>query len=477
MGDPLQRIAVLADDLTGAAASASCLAGAGFGSDVVWGAGLLPPSRSVCVDMRTRDYSADPRRRARSWARRLTGEGFAHLELRMDSTLRGDPAAGLAGLIDGARLADPLVIAVPAFPSAGRVTVGGMQVASIGGGSSRSVDVAALLFGDECTVVRSTWAAAGASALLCELADRVSGGGRRFVLDAANESDLQMIAAALKVLRRGRRPVVTVSPGAWLRHLAPAHSEQGRAAPQDRSGSRGRPGGSDRPGHHRRLAASVAAGGGPGAFGRAASYVLVVLSSPTDLNRLQLEVLQTRTGAWRYDADDVVAGRAPLEWSPPPVVVVDTIRDGAGGDPWAGSAVAARAAQEVLEQGGARGHACRGIVVGGGRTASTLMDVLGARAIAARGPVAPLCGAGRVVGGAWDGVQLVTKGGLVGGPDTLAQVVASLSEDLPDGRQPDAVTATGASVAAAGRAENGAGPSEVGAGSLRSRREVAGGRR
>ncbi len=338
---------MLADDLTGAAASASCLAEAGFRSEVLWGECTLSGAldcgcRAVCVDMRNRDYFAEPGSRAMRWARRLVRDGFQHLELRMDSTLRGAPAEELAGVLEGAGLDDPVVIAVPAFPEAGRVTVGGVQQASRGASGVGRHDVAASVFGDDCTVVRSTWSHSGTTALLCEISERVSAGSRRFVLDATTEAQLKMIAAAVRTLWRGSRPVVTVSPGSWLRHLGPRGTDGGHSGPNEASAP-------DR---------SI-----PMETDSSGRFVLVVLSSPTELNRQQLAVLQSRTGARRYDADGLLRVRSEVAWSrageDPAVIVVDTVRSRPTSmtsitQAWAWSTVAARAALLVLEKAGPR---------------------------------------------------------------------------------------------------------------------------
>jgi D-threonate/D-erythronate kinase len=139
------EIGVLADDLTGALASAARLKKRGLLPAIHWRLDGGPPGTdAVVIDMRTRDRGVDPRAQARHWAGRLRELGCQRFELRTDSTFRGNPAAELDGLIEGAGFADPLVLAVPAFPDAGRITVGGRQL--VRGGTEH--DVARLLFGD-----------------------------------------------------------------------------------------------------------------------------------------------------------------------------------------------------------------------------------------------------------------------------------------------------------------------------------------
>jgi uncharacterized protein YgbK (DUF1537 family) len=187
-------IGVLADDLTGALASAARLKAGGLDPIVAWRQeDLREPPRAAVVDMRTRDAPLGPRRTAAAWAARLRELGCERFEQRIDSTLRGDPAQELAGLLEGAGLDDAPVVAVPAFPEAGRVCTGGIQA---------GVDVARRLFGSDAEVVRPE-----------ALRDRLLAGATRLVVDGATEADLRLTAAAVDGLE-----VVTASPGGWLKY-------------------------------------------------------------------------------------------------------------------------------------------------------------------------------------------------------------------------------------------------------------------
>jgi uncharacterized protein YgbK (DUF1537 family) len=235
----VSEIGVLADDLTGALGSAARLRRGGVEPVVVWRPEDLPDAfspRAVVVDMRTRDSPAGPRATAREWAARLRERGCARYEQRIDSTLRGEPADELAGLLEGAQLPDAVVVAVPAWPDAGRVCVGGRQRAR---GTAREIEVAPALFGEEPAEVVGPQA----------LAERVRAGAvRRFVVDGECDEDLRAAAQAVDTLREA---VVTASPGGWLQY----HPNAARAG---------------------------------------AEFVLVVLSSNTSLNHRQLAALRER---------------------------------------------------------------------------------------------------------------------------------------------------------------------------------------
>jgi len=369
---------VLADDLTGALASAALLREAGLRTVVQWER-CPPPATAdaLVVDMRTRDYRVDPHRRAAEWADFLRDQRCRTVELRVDSTLRGAAKAELTGVLGGAGKSGPRVLAVPAFPSAGRTVREGALYAPAAG--IEGLPVAPLLFDDPDTVI-------GLPAELIDRgADEVVAAVRaatahRFLADATAEEHLRVLAEAAAGLERDR-PLLTVSPGAWLRYRR-------AAAP------------------HR--------------------FPLVVLSSATTTNAEQLARLRqarrtvvVRPG-WAPDW--------PMVRREDAVVVIETISHPAADEAEAARLCgrAAGVAGELLGHGARHGSVPAGIVVGGGATGSALMDVLGARRLIAHGEVAPLCPRATVADGPWAGLPVFTKGGLIGGPRTLIQLVEEL---------------------------------------------------
>jgi uncharacterized protein YgbK (DUF1537 family) len=71
----------------------------------------------------------------------------------------------------------------------------------------------------------------------------------------------------------------------------------------------------------------------------------------------------------------------------------------------------------------ARMAAPRGLVLVGGETAQRVLDVLGVEALDVCGAPAPLVVRSRAVGGALDGVTVVTKGGSSGSPGALVEMI------------------------------------------------------
>jgi D-threonate/D-erythronate kinase len=227
------------------------------------------------------------------------------------------------------------------------------------------------------------------------LADRVRGGtAGRFVIDGADDDDLRAAAEAVAALEREGVPVVTASPGGWLRHH-------------------------------------------PLAAGSRAEFVLVVLGSNTANNHRQLDALRGTCDTVVVIAAD--GGDPSFDALPDggTTVVVETISRSRSDDERRDPALADRAADAaaaLLGRAHERGLHCRGVVASGGHMASRLVDALAADRLGVVGEVAPLCPRGMLAGGPWSGLSLVTKGGLVGEDGTLTALVDDLWKE--DGWRP-----------------------------------------
>ena len=119
-------IAVIADDLTGAADSGVQFVHAGYRAAVFFRA-----TEMVADDLDAVAFDTDSRAMPAGFAaKRVLEATRAAREARivykkLDSTLRGNVAAELAAALGGARR--ERVVVAPAFPAAGRTTVGGIQ--------------------------------------------------------------------------------------------------------------------------------------------------------------------------------------------------------------------------------------------------------------------------------------------------------------------------------------------------------------
>lgn len=374
------RLGVLADDLTGAHASASRLLAAGSRTVVIWDPRQMPRSLdAVVVNMRSRDDAGSGRERARQWAEVLRSYGYGTFELRIDTMLRGDSEPELEGLVEGAGLVDPLMVAIPAYPEAGRTTVDGMQ--HVACSDVEPVDAGRAIFGNkgwrriDLATVRS-----GPEAIIERAEASERSGQPRLVVDSAEVSDLRACAVAISALRSKGHQVVTLSPGAWLSFL-PCEA--------------------------------------------ARSFVLVVVASPTLQNLQQLRRLR-ELGACVTTPGQVMTGEHPDISSVADLVVIETVST-SGGENRRAVEAAARAARALLDGCEAVPRRCRGVIVTGGEAANHVLGALEALTLGPCAEVRPLCVAGRIGGGPWSGLPFITKGGVIGDARALEELYRCLS--------------------------------------------------
>jgi uncharacterized protein YgbK (DUF1537 family) len=122
------EVAVIADDLTGAADCGVQFARAGYRTAIAFGGEPMPPSgevNAVVVDTDSRLLSPElARERVLEAGGALKGVRISYKKL--DSTLRGPVAAELSAAL--AASGRPRAVIAPAFPGAGRTTAGGVQL-------------------------------------------------------------------------------------------------------------------------------------------------------------------------------------------------------------------------------------------------------------------------------------------------------------------------------------------------------------
>ncbi len=229
---------IIADDLTGAADCAVAFAKRRLTARVVWGDYLdtiLEPPLALAIDSGSRVLDA-PAAYAKhaELLRQHRSEGVRVFK-KIDSTLRGNPADEIAGLLDVMRAQSPdtrLVVA-PAFPATGRVTRGArVHVHGVpleftefwpSGADPARADVVQLL---------ETVGIPAVSVPLEKIRSRgfeLPPGPKAVVCDAETESDLDVIAAACV----GPHPVLLVGSAGL------AHSIARRISPE--AGLRARP--------------------------------------------------------------------------------------------------------------------------------------------------------------------------------------------------------------------------------------------
>jgi D-threonate/D-erythronate kinase len=216
MTQPL--IAILADDLTGAADTAAGMLGAGRPL-VTWprSDGAITwhdEDRIVSIDAGTRQATpAEAANRIRDLAVLFRTAGFAHLYKKVDSTLRGHIGVEVKAALEGWREGSLAVVA-PAFPAMGRTTVDGRQ--RVGDTALDGPPVAERLASAAVPVTTLALADVRGGVLDRIFRARAEAGNRAIVCDAVTDVDLAAIAAAGAMLEAA---VVWVGSGGLARRL------------------------------------------------------------------------------------------------------------------------------------------------------------------------------------------------------------------------------------------------------------------
>ncbi|WP_150252327.1 four-carbon acid sugar kinase family protein [Nocardiopsis deserti] len=390
------RVAVVADDLTGAGDTAVQFLRAGWSTEL-----QLSPAPStaevVAVSTDSRALPAEQAARAAAEAvRRLRGAGAARLYKKVDSTLRGPIRAEIDAALS-AWSPDAVAVVCPAFPATGRTVRDGVLLVD-------GVEVHRTAVGrDPVTPVTESRIAVLLGAGHVRLTGRdprsdaelLRAGGPVVVVDAETEEDLDRLAAAVTALGPDAVPVGSAGlasrlAGSWAAREAPAPA-------------------------------------------------LVVVTSLHQTARGQVEELlaDPRTRIERPAPGDLADDEAWRSWTHEALerfdpstahtaLVAPEDRDGEL-DP---AAVARRMGEFAAALAGR--HELSGFVVTGGDGARALTRALEARAIALTGEVAPGIPIGTLSGGPRHGRAIVTKAGGFGSPTALLEAAEAVRH--PKGR-------------------------------------------
>lgn len=413
----MAEILVVADDLTGANAAAAGFARAGLRAVTASAAHRADVVAEMVarfdVVVATTDSRHEPPGEARERVAAVIRAGWpARLVCnRVDTTLRGNVGATTAAVLDEVRsLTGARVVALcaPAHPAAGRHTIGGTQllggrrleeteVARDARTPMRTSDVVEILHQQAdlaASVVPMATVTGSAEVLVAALREAVDGGADVVVADATTEEHLDRVAVAAAEVARGTDLVwVTSDPG-------PASVAMARALGLEHEGG--------------------------------AAPLLVVSGSATELTRSQLRQLAVQrqvpvhrtptvgdTAVPDVDATTALLDKLITEAAPGEVLALATVVDESDlRTPTPEEAeeiprALARAVRRNLES-----HVVDGIYSTGGDVTSALLAELGSHGLEISDEVVPLAVAGSVVGGPWDGLNVVTKGGLVGDAGT-----------------------------------------------------------
>ena len=427
-------VLVVADDLTGANAAAAGFARAGLRAATAGTASRpdvvaeMAPRFDVVVASTDSRHAAPQVARERVAAAVRAGWPCRLVCNRIDTTLRGNVGATVEALRDEVAALSgkrTLVLLAPAHPEANRHTIGGTQlldgrrledteVARDARHPMRTSDIVAILREQtalDTAVVPLATVVADAPTLATAIRDALDGGAEVVIADATTTDHLDRIATAALAATKDLDVVwVTADPGPASVALARAMEIQpvGAAAP-----------------------------------------LLVVSGSATELTRTQLHQLGVDTGATMHlavthggsavpdvDATTSLLGRALKAALAGDVVVVatalsdDDLRRVSPEQAEEIPRALARAVRRNLE-----GHRVDGLFTTGGDVTAAVLAELGSHGLEITDEVVPLAVSGSVVGGPWDGLPIVTKGGLVGDARTTVDCIAHLRRSAENHRR------------------------------------------
>lgn len=423
----MPRIAIVADDLTGANANGALLAGKGFTAATclapeVWEGDAFADIDAVTLTTDSRLLpAAEARRRVSGGFRALLAHGTPEvLAKRIDSTLRGNLGpeidAALEAIDESGLWSEPaLAVVVPAFPGSQRIAVGGYLLVNgvplvrspiareptANLDTSQFVDLLARQSRLQVAWVPLATVLEGAETLRRQILARRAGGARIVACDAVTDEDIATIAAAL---REVPFPVVAADPGPFTAAMADARI---------------------------------------GAASRAELHnnVLLVVGSVTALVRRQLEALRLARpcAITRVDCSALV-DPARREGAVAEAVAAVTARTGSAG---VYGVCTAEQAEDVLplEELAARhgidvpqasvrinsglaeiaeallavpGLRLGGLYTSGGEVTVAVTHRFRALGFSVRDEVFPLAVYGHLLGGRFPDLPMVTKGGFVG---------------------------------------------------------------
>jgi uncharacterized protein YgbK (DUF1537 family) len=430
----MARLAIVADDLTGANTAGVLLTKAGLriltivedtaiselSADEYDGVVLNAMSRGMDAGCARLTLERD--------TKELFSRGGEFFCKRIDSTIRGNLGAEVEGMLS-ALGRNYVAVCVPSYPASGKITIGGyllfnaVPIARTVAGkdplkpvrNSYLPDVFAEQTELPCAVIPLAAVSQGTEAVIEALQKAVKQGARIVVIDSANEGDIEIIAQA--VVESGVK-AVAVDPGPFTQALFSRYISPQKSA-------------------------------------KKAGRILVVAGSISELTRTQLDYLTKQCSARLISVDvrhfldiacdpeiektlgcaAVVASRDHAVFgfrvAETPEMVVDLELEaqarGLSVDDLSRRIARnlANLARKTIESSGV---AIKGAYLTGGDLTVAFCKALGASAIELEEEIMPHISYGCLRGGPYDGLKVTTKGGFVGGADTAWQCIKYMTQ-------------------------------------------------
>ncbi|MEV4314519.1 four-carbon acid sugar kinase family protein [Actinocrispum sp. NPDC049592] len=387
------RVLVIGDDLTGSNATGALFAKFGMHTMTVRGGAPVPDIDALVVNLGNRHAPPDEARAAVQATIAAVGDVRLVVK-RVDTTLRGNVGAETDALI---AVLNVKALVVPAFPDAGRVTVGGLHL--VGG-------------------VPLAETAAAKDALNPVTSSRVATILRQGTNREIAEIPLDVVERGVDAIAHALRTeadiiVCDATRNAHLRVIATAAARVSDHWLSVDSGPFGV-----------RLAAAL--GIAPG--DHPSPPILAVVGSTTAITRDQIVETEQTLGARYVEVDgsedaEAIAGRiGDLLGQNHQVVGVRTRSATLSPEQAAHlPGLLAEAARIVLSR-----HRIGGLYATGGDIATAVTAALDTDGFVIDDEVVPLAVVGRLAGGPFNGLPFATKGGLIGDPTAAVACIERL---------------------------------------------------
>jgi len=407
MTTPPLSCLIIADDLTGACDTGVQFAQTGLRVRVATGPFPVDKTDVLVWDTETRNCApAAAEEQVRIVCAHLAGVQARVWYKKIDSTLRGSITAELAALMEARGFS--LCLLAPAFPAAGRLTVGGyhllngVPVARTEMGQDRGAPVREShlprLLADaglEVGTIGLDLVAQGPETILQGLLSLENGAPTVVVCDAAAPEDLDHVARA--AARMKPAPLLCGSAG-LAGHVPAAFGLRGSPAPP---------------------------------FAPRKGGVLILAGSRHPQTRRQLEIARTRLRlfAWDLESSDPQELEAAAK---PHLLRGESVIVSAGPEEGKTREEVARNIRALAQLGANLAVAAPGLVVTGGWTATELLRTLEAQGVEILEEIdtaVPLC---RVGNGPFQGLPLVTKAGALGSEEVFPKILDRLVSSSPE---------------------------------------------
>ncbi|WP_392559494.1 four-carbon acid sugar kinase family protein [Orbus mooreae] len=443
---PSARLGIVADDLTGATTVGVLLARAGIETAAFFDAGSLKESRSYQAMVLSSDSRPLPSEIAQKKVRDATDvlkkQGATHFSKRTDTTMRGGIGYEIDAMLSVME-PDCIAIVVPAMPQSNRILVGGYSVIDSVTLTKTAVaqdvrtpvtepHIPTLLASQtkqKVGFISLSVVLQGGDVLKQTLVEQKQDGVKVIVIDAVSLDDVQIIADAIITLDWN---ILAVDPGPFTERLAAA-----RCLSKSRKNDKLSKSNKETPNGIILIAAGSATPVTKNQLNR-----LITENSNTIHVPIDAELLIDKDNSSEIEIERAVdIAMQYLTLRKNPIFVFETALTGK---------VLNLSEQERLfnlKQGQAAENiniglgkivrtvlsktkqAVRGIYMTGGDTMVNVLQGLDAKGIELIDYVIPQTDIGRIVGGEYDGMICVGKGGLTGHEDIVISIVDRIYQE------------------------------------------------